>query len=80
MLKSGTMNRRKGVSNDMELNVVLPPGLYWKRLLKARLADLVEEKCAENPNVRRDDTEILESMTRRSQQKLRKRFAGIEVD
>jgi hypothetical protein len=78
-VKIGTMNSRK-VSNDMELNVVLPPGLYWERCLKARLADLVEEKFSGNPNVRSDDTEVVVSMTGRSQQKLVKRFPGISID
>lgn len=77
--KLGTVNRRK-ISNDMELNVVLAPGRYWECRLQARLADLVKQKFAGNPNVRPDDTEVVVSMTGRSQHKLVKRFPGIDID
>ncbi|KIW29092.1 uncharacterized protein PV07_04932 [Cladophialophora immunda] len=75
----GTLNHRK-VSNDMELNVVLAPGRHWERCLQARLADLGGQKFAENPNTRPDDPEVVVSMTGRTQQKLTKRFPGIDID
>ncbi|KEF50799.1 uncharacterized protein A1O9_13151 [Exophiala aquamarina CBS 119918] len=64
----------------MELNVVLAPGQYWESRLRARLTELVKQKFEGHPNVRPDDTEVVVSMTGRSQQKLVKRFPGIDVD
>ena len=79
MMKRETLNRRK-VSSDMELNGILAPGRYWERCLKARLTDLVEEKFAGNPNVRPDDTDVVVSVTERSERDVNKRFTGTNID
>ena len=77
--KRETLNRRK-VSSDTELNVVLAPGPYWERCLKARLMDLVEHKFAGNADIRPDDTDVVLSVTERSEPDVKKRFNGLDID
>lgn len=77
--RSNTQYQRK-VSSDTKLNVVLAPGRYWERRLQARLTDLVAQKFGGAPNVRPNDTDVVVSVTGRSQPDFNKRFDGINID
>ncbi|KIW22018.1 uncharacterized protein PV07_12576 [Cladophialophora immunda] len=78
-VKRETLNRRH-LTSDTELDVVLAPGHYWERCLKARLADLVKQKFRGMSEVRPDDTNVVVSVKERSQPDLIKRFPGIDID
>lgn len=54
-------NRRK-VSSDTEPVVVVAPGPFWKRLLKARLEEMVTENFAGRFNVRPVETSVVFSV------------------
>jgi hypothetical protein len=69
----------KAVSKDTEPDVVLAPGCYWRLVLQARLEELLQSKFPGNRRVSPDDTNVVVSVTERSQRDLIKRFDQTKV-
>jgi hypothetical protein len=69
----------KAVSKDTEPDVVLAPGCYWRLVLQARLEELLQSKFPGNRRVRPDDTNVVVSVTERSQRDLTKRFDQTKI-
>lgn len=73
------VNNRE-VSKDTEQDVVLAPASYWRLLLQPKLTKLLDRKLAKNRPVKSEDTNIVISVTERSQRDLIKRFDDTNVD
>lgn len=74
-----TVNNRV-VSKDTEQDVVLAPAVYWRIALQPKLEKLLCRKLAKNRPVRSEDTNVVISVTERSQRDLAKRFEDTNVD
>jgi hypothetical protein len=68
-----TVNNRM-VSKDTEQDVVLAPSAYWGLFLKPKLEKLLCKKLAKNRPIKSEDTNVVVSVTERSQRDLTKRF------
>jgi hypothetical protein len=74
-----TLNN-KLISKDTEQNLVLAPTSYWSLILRTKLEKLLCKKLSSNRRVRPDDTNVVVSVTERSQRDLTKRFDEIDID
>ena len=74
-----TMNG-KAISRDTEPEVLVAPGCFWRRILQARLEELLRTKFAANRAMRSDDTTVTVSVTQRSQRDLVKRFPQTKIN
>jgi hypothetical protein len=74
-----TLNN-KLISKDTELNLVLAPSFYWPLFLRPKLEKLLCKKLSSNKHVRPDDTNVVVSVTERSERDLTKRFDETEID
>jgi hypothetical protein len=74
-----TLNN-KVVSKDTELEVVLAPDIYWRKLLQPKLEKLLCKKLAKNRLVKSEDTNVVVSVNDRSQRDLTKRFDDTDLD
>ena len=73
-------NRRK-VSSDTEPIVVVAPGSFWKRILKAKLEGMVTENFAGRFEVRPVETSVVFSVPgSRAEKPLTRRYSKLEVD
>jgi hypothetical protein len=70
----------RALSRGTEPDVVLAPSSYWQRHLKAQVEDLVNQKAAESGAIRLNDTNIVVSVTQRSQRDLAKHFPKTDGD
>lgn len=64
----------KIVSRDTEQNIVLVPSVYRPLFLQPKLEKLICRKVPSNKRVRPDDTNVVVSVTGRSERDLTKRF------
>ena len=69
----------KLISKDTEQNLVLAPTFYWPRFLKPKLEKLLRKKVSSNKRVTPDDTNVVVSVTDRSERDLTKRFDETEI-
>lgn len=53
----------KAVSKDIEPDVVLAPGCFWRLILQAKLERVVRRKFPTYRRVRSEDTEVVVSVT-----------------
>jgi hypothetical protein len=68
------------VSKDTEQDLVLAPMAYWHMFLKPKLEKLLRKKLPQNRAVRCDETNVIVSVTGRSERDLTKRFDDIDID
>ena len=71
---------KKEVSNDIELDVVLAPTSYWRLVLQPKLEKLLCRKLAKNRHVMSEETNVVISVTNRSQRDVTKRFDDTNVE
>ncbi|TVY71304.1 hypothetical protein LSUE1_G004473 [Lachnellula suecica] len=74
-----TVNNRM-VSKDTEPDVVIEPASYWRLILKPKLEKLLCKKLAKNRPIKSEDTNVVVSVTERSQRDLNKRFDDTDID
>jgi len=74
-----TVNNRM-ISKDTEQDLVLAPGSYWQVVLEPKLQRLLNKKLPRNKYIRCDDTNIVVSVTGRSERDLVKRFEETDID
>jgi hypothetical protein len=74
-----TVNNRM-VSKDTEPDVVLAPASYWRLILQPKLEKLLCKKLAKNRPINSEDTNVVVSVTERSQRDLTKRFDDTDID
>jgi hypothetical protein len=70
----------KGVSKDTEQDLVLAPGAFWRSTLRPKLEKLLQKKIPPNKSFKADDTNIIVSVTDRSQRDLVKCFDELAID
>lgn len=68
------------VAKDTEQNLVLAPSAYWEVVLRSKLDKLLRKKLPSNKAFRADDTNIVLSVTDRSERDLVKRFDELDID
>ena len=70
----------KLISKDTEQNLVLAPTFYWPQYLKPKLEKLLRKKVSSNKRVTSDDTNVVVSVTDRSERDLTRRFDETEIE
>lgn len=58
----------KAVSRDTEPNLVLAPSAFWSNILRPKLNSLLARKLPQNKSFRVDDTNVVVSVTDRTEQ------------
>ena len=74
-----TLNN-KLISKDIEQNLILVLTFYWSLFLWPKLEKLLYKKLSLNKRIRPDDTNIVVSMTKRSERDLTKRFDKTDIN
>jgi hypothetical protein len=74
-----TLNN-KLVSKDTEPNLVLAPRFYWSLFLREKLDKLLQKKLSSSKRVTCEDTNVVVSVTDRSERDLTKRFDERNID
>ncbi|GAB1319495.1 hypothetical protein MFIFM68171_09705 [Madurella fahalii] len=77
LLKKGRLSK---LTNDTEQNLVLAPGAFWDQALKPKLQQLLAKKTPRNKCYEPDETNVVVSVTDRSQRDLTKRFDELDID
>lgn len=77
LLKKGRLSK---LTNDTEQNLVLAPGAFWDQTLKPKLQQLLTKKTPRNKCYEPDETNVVVSVTDRSQRDLTKRFDELDID
>ena len=77
LLKKGRLAK---LTNDTEQNLVLAPGAFWEQTLKSKLQQLLAKKTPRKKSYEPDETNVVVSVTDRSQRDLTKRFDLLEID
>lgn len=77
MLKKGRLAK---LTNDTEQNIVLAPGAFWDRTVKPKVLQLLEKKTPRNKCYEPDETNVVVSVTDRSERDLTKRFDELDID
>jgi hypothetical protein len=77
LLKKGRLSK---LTNDTEQNLVLAPGAFWDQTLKPKLHQLLAKKTPRNKCYEPDETNVVVSVTDRSQRDLTKRFDELDID
>ena len=77
LLKKGRLAK---LTNDTEQNLVLAPGAFWDQILKSKLQQLLMKKTPRNKCYEPDETNVVVSVTDRSQRDLTKRFDELQID
>ncbi|KAK4451205.1 hypothetical protein QBC34DRAFT_447788 [Podospora aff. communis PSN243] len=79
LLKKGRLSK---LTNDTKqnLNLVLAPGAFWDGTLKPKLLQLLSKKTPRNKCYEPDETNVIVSVTDRSQRDLTKRFDELDID
>jgi hypothetical protein len=77
LLKKGRLSK---LTNDTEQNLVLAPGAFWDQTLKPKLQQLLAKKTPRNKCYEPDETNVIVSVTDRSQRDLTKRFDELDID
>jgi hypothetical protein len=74
-----TLNNRL-LAKDTEPDLVLAPRFYWSLFLRDKLDKLLQKKLPPSKRVACEDTNVVVSVTERSQRDLTKRFDETDVD
>jgi hypothetical protein len=74
-----TLNN-KLISKDTEPNLVLAPRFYWSLFLHEKLDKLLQKKLSPSKRVTCEDTNVVVSVTDRSERDLTKRFDERDID
>lgn len=74
-----TLNNRL-ISKDTEPNLVLAPKFYWSLFLREKLDKLLQKKLSPSRRVICEDTNVVVSVTDRSERDLTKRFEERDID
>lgn len=77
---SNRMVNNKVVSMDTEQDVVLVSVLYWHMVLCPKLEKLLRKKLVQNRQVRCEDTNVIVSVSARTERDLVKRFDDLSID
>ncbi|KAK0738227.1 hypothetical protein B0T18DRAFT_441031 [Schizothecium vesticola] len=77
LLKKGRLSK---LTNDTEQNLVLAPGAFWDQTLEPKLQQLLAKKTPRNKCYEPDETNVVVSVTDRSQRDLTKRFDELDID
>ncbi|KAJ9658920.1 hypothetical protein H2201_007570 [Coniosporium apollinis] len=70
----------KVVARDTEQDVVLVPIAYWHMVLEPKLQKLLQKKYGANRQVQCDDTNVIVSVSDRTQRDLVKRFDELKIE
>jgi hypothetical protein len=70
----------KLISKDTEPNLVLAPRFYWSLFLREKLDKLLQKKLSPSKRVTCEDTNVVVSVTDRSERDLTKRFDDRDID
>jgi hypothetical protein len=70
----------KIISKDTEPDLVLAPACYWELFLQSRFDKLLRKKLPQNRSVRSDETNVVVSVTERSERDLTKRSDETEIE
>lgn len=70
----------KLISKDTEQNLVLAPTFYWPQYLHPKLEKLLHKKISSNKRVTPDDTNVVVSVTDRSERDLTRRFDETDIE
>lgn len=68
------------VSKDTEQDIVLSPASYWSIILQPKLESLLSRKTSGNKRMRPDDSNVVVSVTERSERDLIRRLDDADVD
>ncbi|KAK1633203.1 hypothetical protein BDP81DRAFT_495291 [Colletotrichum phormii] len=68
------------VTKDSEQNVQVPPDVFWRTCLRAKLRDVLDRKLPSTKTFEAVDTNVVVSVTDRSQRDLVKRFDELDID
>ncbi|KAF2802668.1 uncharacterized protein BDZ99DRAFT_350332, partial [Mytilinidion resinicola] len=71
---------KKLILKDTEQDLVLAPMYHWSLFLRPKLENLLKKKLPPSKRVTCDDTDVIVSVTGRSERDLTKRFNGTEID
>lgn len=74
-----TANNRM-ITKDSEQTIVVPPDVFWKTRLRAKLRAVLDRKLPSTKTFEAVDTDVVVSVTDRSQRDLVKRFDELDVD
>ncbi|KXH45933.1 hypothetical protein CSAL01_09161 [Colletotrichum salicis] len=74
-----TANNRM-VTKDSEQTIVVPPDVFWKTRLRAKLKGVLDRKLPSTKTFEAVDTDVVVSVTDRSQRDLVKRFDELDID
>ncbi|KAF3029167.1 hypothetical protein E8E12_000089, partial [Didymella heteroderae] len=74
-----TLNN-KVLSRDTEPDLVLAPRFYWSLFLRDKLEKLLQKKLPPSKRVACEETNVVVSVTERSQRDLTKRFDEMDID
>lgn len=77
VLKKGRLSK---LTNDTEQDLVLAPGAFWDQTLEPKLQQLLAKKTPRNKYYEPDETNVVVSVTDRSQRDLTKRFDVLDID
>jgi hypothetical protein len=77
LLKKGRLSK---LTSDTEQNLVLAPGAFWDQTLKPKLHQLLAKKTPRNKCYEPDETNVVVSVTDRSQVDLTKHFDELDID
>jgi hypothetical protein len=70
----------KVISRDTEPDLVLLPTAHWHMCLKPKLEGLLQKKLTRNRQVRCEDTNVVVSVSDRTERDLVKRFDDLSID
>jgi hypothetical protein len=72
-----SVNNRAIMPKDTEQDIVLAPAAYWQHFLEPKLQNLLRKK---NRPLRSEDTQVVVSVTERSERDITKRFDDTTID
>ncbi|KFA81770.1 hypothetical protein S40288_11566 [Stachybotrys chartarum IBT 40288] len=65
---------------EQESDLVLAPGAFWSRTLKAVVEDLLRQKTPRNKTYRPEETNVVVSVSDRAERNLSKRFKEFDIE
>ena len=68
--------RLSKITNDIESNVVLAPGAFWQRSLKAKVEDLLKKKTPPHKCYKLDEINVVVSTSERTERDLKKKMTS----
>ncbi|KAJ3469840.1 hypothetical protein MRS44_003905 [Fusarium solani] len=76
-LRKGRLTK---LTNDTERDLVLAPGAYWDRTLESKVEGLLRKKTPQGKCYLPEETNVIVSVTDRSERDLTKRFDEFNID